>query len=559
MALSMNKLVLYWSFSLLLAIPHGIMAQNSDIFQEIDLFFQKHVVDQRVDYHLVGQDRQSLEKLATSVSSTPWESMEPQTQKAFLINAYNVLVVHQIMQHYPITTSQEVPGFFDQTKFQLGQKKYTLNQIENKLLRPVFKDPRLHFVLVCGALGCPPIVERAYRPEALDRQLERQTRRALNDPAFVKVQAAEKRVELSQIFEWYTSDFTEGGKNLISYVNQYRTEAIPEDYKVAHYPYDWTLNSYSNGSRFSSTGAKDSSGNTGKTVPEEPVRSNVQTFTPSVLLRKNQVELKVFNNLYTQKAWYNPEGNRAALNQRQTFYGGIVQFLYGASDKSRINVGFDVNFKGVRYDADTTSSPLEVLSFTRTDTSRMALTSFGPKVKFSPFKKLDHFSIQSAFWVPVAPTLEGTPWIDRDRYTWWNQFFYDYSFLKNFQVFTEADLLFYLSKDRTKPHTLQTPLSLFLSWFPTGNSTVYGMIQYAPTYQEKASNNEDAKLGLAPFEYKHQTNAEWSYVGHYAQTGIGAKYQVLKNLEVELLYTNFFTGKAQGAGSTYNIGLRYLR
>ncbi len=548
----MNKLALLWSFSLVLASGLTFGQTESDIFREVDLFFQKHVVGNKVDYQLIGQDRQGLEQLSKQVSATKWEKMEGNTQKAFLINAYNVFTVAQIMEHYPISTSQEVPGFFQQTKFQLGAKKYTLDQIENKLLRPVFKDARLHFVLVCGANGCPPIIERAYRPESLDRQLERQTRRALNDPGFVRLNAEKQQVGLSQIFEWYKGDFTKDGQSLTDFVNRYRTTPIPEGYKVVHYPYDWSLNSYSGTTPFPAAGG------TGTSLVERPTGSNVQTFTPSVLLRKDQVEVKLFNNLYTQTHWYNnTDGERSALNQRQTFYTGIFQFLYGASDQARINVGFDVNLKGVRYDGDPDSSPLLVFGGD-SDTSRMTITSFGPKIKFSPIKKLDHFSIQSAFWIPVGSNLEGSPWIDRDRYTWWNQFFFDHSFNDHFQVFTEADLLFWFSKDRSRGHQLQTPLSLFLSYFPTSKATIYGMVQYSPTYEELASNQEAIDVGAIP-RFTHGLGAEWMYNNHFAQTGVGAKYQVLQNLEVEALYTNFFAGFGAGAGSTFNIGLRFLR
>jgi hypothetical protein len=102
------------------------------------------------------------------------------------------------------------------------------------------KEARFHFVLVCAGLGCPPIINEAYKPSTLEAQLQEQTEIALNNPNFVKVKG--KKVQISQIFEWYKGDFTQDGTE-IEYINRYRKEAIPEKAKVSYYSYDWRLNS----------------------------------------------------------------------------------------------------------------------------------------------------------------------------------------------------------------------------------------------------------------------------------------------------------------------------
>ena len=129
--------------------------------------------------------------------------------------------------------------FFDTTKYDIGGTSITLNDIENKKLRAKFNEPRFHFVLVCGALGCPPIISEAYTPALLDKQLQRQTTIALNNPNFIKVKG--KKVQLSQIFEWYKGDFTQNGTE-VDYINQFRKEAIPSKAKVSYYAYNWQLN-----------------------------------------------------------------------------------------------------------------------------------------------------------------------------------------------------------------------------------------------------------------------------------------------------------------------------
>jgi len=290
-------------------------------------------------------------------------------------------------------------------------------------------------------------------------------------------------------------------------------------------------------------------------MPEkEEKKSNVQTYTPSVLLKKGQVELKYFNNIYSQDHWFNEDGEKTPLAQRQTFYGGQFSGLFGTSASARVNVGFDFSIKGVHYDSDSAASPFKVLRFESSDTSRMVLSSFGPKIKISPFKRLTHFSIQSAFWIPLAPNLEQNPWLDYNRYIWWNQFFYDHSFLNGkVQIFTEVDLLFRIAKDRSKAHQLTTPVSFFTSYFPTSKSTVYGMIQVSPLFQEEAQENADGST-----TFLHQTDSKIVGAGYFAQAGFGSKYQLTPTFELEVLYTNFFAGDSQGAGYTINLGMRWL-
>ncbi len=107
----------------------------------------------------------------------------------------------------------------------LAGKQITLNDIEHKLLRAQFNDARFHFVLVCGAIGCPPLINQAYLPNILETQLEKQTTLALNGD-FLKVNLKKKRVEVSQIMEWYKDDFTKNGKSEIDFINKYRTEKL---------------------------------------------------------------------------------------------------------------------------------------------------------------------------------------------------------------------------------------------------------------------------------------------------------------------------------------------
>lgn len=220
-------------------------AQSEKIFfEKADTFFQSHVENGLVDYKKVVREPESLNELLSLAETIKVSTKTPKVYQAFWINMYNLSVIKGIVANYPINSPLDKAGFFDKKTYSIAGKKITLNDIENKLLRAQFNnDPRFHFVLVCAGLGCPPIIGEAYTPEKLETQLNRQTKLALNNNAFIKVNAKKKRVGISQIFEWYTGDFTSGNKSLIQFINTYREEKIPEKYKTSYYPYNWKLNS----------------------------------------------------------------------------------------------------------------------------------------------------------------------------------------------------------------------------------------------------------------------------------------------------------------------------
>jgi len=286
--------------------------------------------------------------------------------------------------------------------------------------------------------------------------------------------------------------------------------------------------------------------------------SNVFTYTPSKLLKKGQIEMQLYNNVYTQTAYRDENRDKVELDTRDTYYSGLFYLLYGVSKSSRVNIGFDLNLKSVYIDS-TKGSPFKVFQFKNTSYSRVALTSIGPKIKFQPIKNMANFSIQSAFLFPIAKDLESIdefsdyPWIDYQMYTWWSQFFFDKTFGSKWQIFTEADLLFrFKTKNSNIPTHLDVPLSAFVSWFPFNKFTVYGMIQYSPRFQLEMTefyNNEG--------QLEYETDP-FDLISDYAQTGIGLKYQLTKNLNLEGSYTYFFTSKNGGAGSTYNLGIRII-
>lgn len=220
----------------------SIKAQDLNaFFNQTDAFLKTYVSNGKVAYLKINKNPEQLNAVLKLAAQVSVSKENASSYQAFWINAYNLSVIKGIIENYPTNSPLDNAGFFDKTTYRLGGEAMTLNDIEHKLLRAQFKDPRFHFVLVCGALGCPPLIAQAYLPNTINDQLEAQTKIALNE-TFLKVNMKKKRVEASQIMEWYKEDFTMNGINEIDFINQYRDQKIPDNFKLKYFPYDWKVN-----------------------------------------------------------------------------------------------------------------------------------------------------------------------------------------------------------------------------------------------------------------------------------------------------------------------------
>ncbi len=495
---------------LFLSITANTQSLDTQFFTKANAFFQQHIQAGAVDYAAIKKD-DGLKELVDIIAQTPHQTLDANTQQAYLINAYNLLVIDAVLASGVTTSVNETPNFFDRRTHTLGGKKVSLNTVEKQYLLKEFGDPRFHFALICGAKGCPPIANFAYTPEHLEQQLTKQTRAAINDTQFIRVQSASQSVALSQIFNWYASDFGGNKKALLEYINEFRTAAIPSDYKVDYYEYDWSLN--------------------GNSPIAASAGNNSSRYVVSAAIPKGTTETKIFNNLYTQQTRNNPAEE---LSNRANFFTTTLSFLYGVD--SRFNAGFDLRYRRVS-NTDAFTSPLNV--FTQNATSRRTgITNVGPKIRWAPIPALENFSVQSALWLPVGNDLEGTsdqPYIDWDGATWNTQFFNDFDLGTSFSLFTELDLL-WEDIGNNDLNRLSTPVNVILSYFPNAKTTLYALGGFSPYWVPN--------------------------LDFFAQAGVGAKYQVTPNLEFEALYTGFtnaFLLENNGQASTFNLGVRISR
>jgi hypothetical protein len=447
-------------------------------------------------------------------------------KKALLINAYNILVIKGIVENYPTKSPLNINGFFDGIKYSVGGDKITLNQLEKDYLIKSTGDERLHFVLVCAALSCPQIASFAYLPNELEVQINERTQLALSNQDFIRVESKGKKVLISEIFKWYEGDFKGKATSMIDYLNSYRVAKIPLNYKVDYYTYDWTLN-----------GQKRKESLPKKT--DEPT-SNLLNFTPSVLLRKGQVELTSFYNIYTQEKIRNKSGEKVLLDGRQSFFNTQYSFSYGVSKSARLNLGFDLLFTSFS-DGNSLLSPLTQSG----DFNQLVFAGFGPNVRFTPFKSIYNLSVRSTFLFPGGSNLENKEgrFVAHDRYTSFTQVFYDMELNSQWRLFLEGDLIYRFAKSDSQTDFFRTPLTGILSYFPSPKASVFALYQYSPRF-ERVSNGFDDAFGLS----------RW-----FQQAGAGFKYQIASKTGIELSYTNFFASRNDGGGATLNLGFRYIR
>jgi hypothetical protein len=236
----MKTITLLITFFFLNAVNYS-QDLTTEFFDEADALFGKYVSNGKVDYAAIKKSPAQLNGLLAKAKDIRVNKSDANTYQAFWINAYNLATIKGAVNNYPLKSPLDVPGFFDKTKYDIGGKSITLDEIQKVMLQAEFNDPRFHFVLVCGALGCPPLINKAYYPNTLDAQLEKQTKIAING-SFIRVNNNRKRVEVSQIMEWYKKDFTMNGQTEIDFINNYRTEKIDNNYKLSYFTYNWNIN-----------------------------------------------------------------------------------------------------------------------------------------------------------------------------------------------------------------------------------------------------------------------------------------------------------------------------
>ncbi|MEM8885481.1 MAG: DUF547 domain-containing protein [Planctomycetota bacterium] len=195
----------------------------------------------RVDYGALQANREPLDDYIGLIglvgpSTRPELFPTKQHELAYWINAYNAIVLHQVLlRPPPSSVGDRKVTFFYSTKYRVDGRRMSLWTMENDVIR-AFGDARIHFAINCASIGCPQLPQEPFYPERLEQQLERETKKFLGDES--KVRVAGKTLHLSKIFDWFEEDFEPGPA---AWIRAYRPE-VPEDAEVKWIEYDWGLN-----------------------------------------------------------------------------------------------------------------------------------------------------------------------------------------------------------------------------------------------------------------------------------------------------------------------------
>ena len=254
--------------------------------------------------------------------------------------------------------------------------------------------------------------------------------------------------------------------------------------------------------------------------------------TPAYMLLPGQWELKWYNQVYTQTAYFDGSGTAIDQGARSSYYSGIFTGMVGL--RARINVGVEAWLQSVRFDAKD-RSPLRVLLFEDIPGTRTALTFLGPKVRI-PLNRL--MSLQSSFLFPTAKDPEGRNngrvYLASENYIWWSQLTFQTDLGTHLQLYAQIDPYWNINR-KAGNGFFALPASAFLTYLPRTKFSIFAMSQFWP------------QLGSGGF------SAWWWQVGG------GGKYALGDRLTLELAYGRFLVGRnSAGPATALNLGLRYI-
>jgi hypothetical protein len=247
--------------------PETAQTVASDLHAPWTRLLASYVRDGTVDYKKLGsQSRGEFDAYLAALQAVPPEVLNASSrnaQLAFWINAYNAFTVDLVLDHYPIDGIWNVTPFWKRAfggpfaidYIPLGSlapkpttDKISLDYIENEILRAHFKEPLIHFVIVCASVSCPALASEAYTGEALAQQLEASTRTFLATETKNHYESATNTLAVSQIFKWFAEDLDPGG-GAVGYFRKYgpaaegaQLEEASSAPQIEFMEYDWSLN-----------------------------------------------------------------------------------------------------------------------------------------------------------------------------------------------------------------------------------------------------------------------------------------------------------------------------
>lgn len=233
-----------------------VISQQYKLFSNI---LNQYVKNGLVDYRSLQNDKE-LTKYLEQLTNTNPDKLSKNEKLAFWINAYNAFTLQVVRDNYPIEsitdlhTGGRIIGHilgktvWDKVFITINNKKYSLNDIEHKILRRM-NEPRIHFAIVCASISCPELLDKAFEANKINDQLENQARKFLTDKSRNHFDIKNRKAYLSKIFDWFDEDFGNSDENILKFVSNYLPENLSTEIKpnlskwdISFNDYNWNLN-----------------------------------------------------------------------------------------------------------------------------------------------------------------------------------------------------------------------------------------------------------------------------------------------------------------------------
>lgn len=197
-------------------------------------------------------DRGPLDAYVMALAATEVRLLNRDEQRAFWINLYNALTVQVVLDHYPVESILDIditPGLFANGPWgkklvEIGGEAISLDDIEHRILRPIWRDPRLHYAINCASIGCPNLQATPYTAANADVLLDAAARAYVNHPRGARVE--DGRLYVSSIYDWFEGDFGGSERGVVEHLRRFADDdlkaALSAIEDISGDDYDWRLN-----------------------------------------------------------------------------------------------------------------------------------------------------------------------------------------------------------------------------------------------------------------------------------------------------------------------------
>ena len=250
-----RKTFYFLQMLILLIMCSSKLFANGDmnLHAEWDFILKKYVHEGKVDYNKIISSPSDLKRLNNyliTLGNTEVSLLTRDERLAFWINAYNAFTVKMILNHYPLKSIKDIKDPWKQKLWYAGNEKLSLDDIENIKLRKEFKEPRIHFAIVCASIGCPELYPEAFEKDKIEQMLNLITRNFFAERRNfqLKTSGTKLTVYLNSIFKWFKSDFGKDDKQIVEFIIPYLQKQdrdlinVSDDVTIKYLNYDWSLN-----------------------------------------------------------------------------------------------------------------------------------------------------------------------------------------------------------------------------------------------------------------------------------------------------------------------------